>query len=68
MIRPEGDLAGPEADALRRVADVQVGRGTGDLVIDLEAVPFLSGSGSRNAAVGQTPLRIPLRTIWRLRG
>ncbi len=45
VIRPEGDLAGPEADALCRVADAQVGRGAADLVIDFEAVPFLSGQG-----------------------
>ncbi len=45
VLRPEGDLAGPEADALRRVADAQVSRGAADLVIDFEAVPFVSGAG-----------------------
>jgi anti-anti-sigma factor len=45
VIRPEGDLSGPEADALRRVADAQVGRGAADVVIDFEAVPFVSGAG-----------------------
>jgi anti-sigma B factor antagonist len=45
VIRPEADLVGPEADALRRVADAQVGRGIADLVIDLEAVPFVGGAG-----------------------
>ena len=45
VIRPEAELTGPEADALRRVADAQVGRGIADLVIDLEAVPFISGAG-----------------------
>lgn len=45
VIRPEGDLAGPEADALRRVADAQVSRGIADLVVDFETVAFVSGAG-----------------------
>jgi anti-anti-sigma factor len=45
LIRPEGDLAGPEADALRRLADAQVGGGAADVVIDFEAVCFVSGAG-----------------------
>jgi anti-anti-sigma factor len=45
VIRPEAELTGPEADALRRLADAQVGRGIADLVIDLEGVPFISGAG-----------------------
>lgn len=45
VIRPEGDLAGPEADALRRLADAQVGGGAADMVIDFEAVSFVSGAG-----------------------
>ena len=45
VLRPEGDLAGPEADALCRVADAQVGGGAADIVIDFEVVPFISGLG-----------------------
>ncbi len=45
VIRPEGDLAGPEADALRRAAEARVGRGNADVVIDLQATPFISGTG-----------------------
>jgi anti-anti-sigma factor len=45
VIRPEGDLAGPEADALRRLADAQIGGGSADVVIDFEAVSSISGAG-----------------------
>ena len=42
VMKPEGELAGPEADALRRAAE---GQAAANIVVDCEAVPFISGVG-----------------------